>query len=246
MLAFEYQGVHELYLKIQRNAVAFYSWYTDATTKIKSLSTHQGEPSVLGLSQSTQAFFEDERLHQYVDEVVGIAKRMKESTAKAPILCEEDTSSKILLPDVNCNDGTTESMDGLIVDKEAAGAGGSYDNGEPRSDVVVEGQKEPGEQSIEEVGRGGVQPDKSARSIYVPTAAGVHHPFLFHSDRPLSCMVVVPENLGCSIDCGAPDSNQVVLSKLLCENPELFSTVFSLRKEVIDYIFHTSDGTQNM
>lgn len=151
---------------------------------------------------------------------------MKESAARAPKLGEEDPNSAIraILNDVNSYAEREEAVSGSIVQKEP---------------LTVE-------KDLEESGRGGVEPHKPDRKIYVPVTASVYHPFLFHSDTPLPCMVVVPENLGCSTDCGAPDPDQPVLSKLLSGNPQLFSTVFMLRKKVIDYVFHTSGELQNM
>ncbi|KAK9671728.1 hypothetical protein RND81_12G050800 [Saponaria officinalis] len=58
----------------------------------------------------------------------------------------------------------------------------------------------------------------------------------------ISSMIIVPENLGCSIDCGVVDPNQTIVSKCLLENKDLFSPVLRVRKQVMDYCF-TSDHT---
>ncbi|XP_074277458.1 uncharacterized protein LOC141601092 [Silene latifolia] len=73
--------------------------------------------------------------------------------------------------------------------------------------------------------------------IYVPRCDMIHHPFLLHSTAPLPCMDIVPENLGCSQDCGAPDPDQHVCSQWLRFNKERFRTVFRVRKDVMDYVF---------
>ncbi|KAK9748087.1 hypothetical protein RND81_02G034900 [Saponaria officinalis] len=77
--------VHELYMHMQRNAVAFHSWYTDAASRMKKLTTPRAVDVASTSTQSTQAFFEDPALHLFVDEVVDVAMRMKSTTAKAPV-----------------------------------------------------------------------------------------------------------------------------------------------------------------
>ncbi|KAK9740060.1 hypothetical protein RND81_03G008100 [Saponaria officinalis] len=80
------------------------------------------------------------------------------------------------------------------------------------------------------------------KHVDVPSSTVLHHPFLFHSSKLISSMIIVPENLGCSIDCGVVDPNQTIVSKCLLENKDLFSPVLRVRKQVMDYCF-TSDHT---
>ncbi|XP_074299700.1 uncharacterized protein LOC141630849 [Silene latifolia] len=68
--------VHENYLKIQRNSVAFHAWYFHAISMIKHLTTGKTCPTALLPSQSTQEFWESEELHRFCDEVEDISARM--------------------------------------------------------------------------------------------------------------------------------------------------------------------------
>ncbi|XP_074315856.1 uncharacterized protein LOC141652120 [Silene latifolia] len=81
-------GVHELYLKIQRNAVAFYSWYTDAAEMLKKLTTGATSSTDLVPSQATQAFFEGAKVKEYVEEVGNLASQMKKYNDNAPSLSD--------------------------------------------------------------------------------------------------------------------------------------------------------------
>jgi hypothetical protein len=56
-------------------------------------------------------------------------------------------------------------------------------------------------------------------------------------------MVCVPEKLGCGMNCGTPNKDQIVVSDFILNcKPGLFDTVFSLRKDVIDYCFCELEG----
>ncbi|KAK9665277.1 hypothetical protein RND81_14G102000 [Saponaria officinalis] len=46
-------------------------------------------------------------------------------------------------------------------------------------------------------------------------------------------MIIVLENLGCSIDCGVVDPNQTIVSKCFSENKDLFSPFFCLSSSPI-------------
>ncbi|XP_074283583.1 uncharacterized protein LOC141608128 [Silene latifolia] len=81
-------GVHELYLKIQRNVVAFYSWYTDAAEMLKKLTTGATSSTDLVPSQATQAFFEGAKVKEYVEEVGNLASQMKKYNDNAPSLSD--------------------------------------------------------------------------------------------------------------------------------------------------------------
>ncbi|KAH9619657.1 hypothetical protein KSS87_019559 [Heliosperma pusillum] len=82
-------GVHELYLKMQRNAIVFHAWYSDSTSKLKRLTTPHMDPADIVPSQHTREFFEGEAVHRYVDEVIDISCRMKDSVGIAPVFHEE-------------------------------------------------------------------------------------------------------------------------------------------------------------
>ncbi|KAH9613086.1 hypothetical protein KSS87_001474 [Heliosperma pusillum] len=82
-------GVHELYLKMQRNAIVFYAWYSDSTSKLKRLTTPHMDPADIVPSQHTREFFEGDAVHRYVDEVIDISCRMKDSVGIAPVFHEE-------------------------------------------------------------------------------------------------------------------------------------------------------------
>ncbi|KAH9625607.1 hypothetical protein KSS87_003847, partial [Heliosperma pusillum] len=82
-------GVHELYLKMQRNAIVFHSWYSDSTSKLKRLTTPHMDPADIVPSQHTREFFEGDAVHRYVDEVIDISCRMKDSVGIAPVFHEE-------------------------------------------------------------------------------------------------------------------------------------------------------------
>ncbi|KAH9613761.1 hypothetical protein KSS87_010289 [Heliosperma pusillum] len=82
-------GVHELYLKMQRNAIVFHAWYSDSTSKLKRLTTPHMDPADIVPSQHTREFFEGDAVHRYVDEVIDISCRMKDSVGKAPVFHEE-------------------------------------------------------------------------------------------------------------------------------------------------------------
>ncbi|KAH9612207.1 hypothetical protein KSS87_018858, partial [Heliosperma pusillum] len=81
--------VHELYLKMQRNAIVFHAWYSDSTSKLKRLTTPHMDPADIVPSQQTREFFEGEAVHRYVDEVIDISCRMKDSVGIAPVFHEE-------------------------------------------------------------------------------------------------------------------------------------------------------------
>ncbi|KAH9613928.1 hypothetical protein KSS87_008263 [Heliosperma pusillum] len=81
--------VHELYLKMQRNAIVFHAWYSDSTSKLKRLTTPHMDPADIVPSQHTREFFEGEAVHRYVDEVIDISCRMKDSVGIAPVFHEE-------------------------------------------------------------------------------------------------------------------------------------------------------------
>ncbi|KAH9613697.1 hypothetical protein KSS87_014437, partial [Heliosperma pusillum] len=78
-------GVHELYLKMQRNAIV----YSDSTSKLKRLTTPHIDPADIVPSQHTREFFEGDAVHRYVDEVIDISCRMKDSVGIAPVFHEE-------------------------------------------------------------------------------------------------------------------------------------------------------------
>ncbi|KAH9619064.1 hypothetical protein KSS87_008931 [Heliosperma pusillum] len=82
-------GVHELYLKMQRNAIVFHAWYSDSTSKLKRLTTPHMDPADIVPSQHTREFFEGDAVHRYVDEVIDILCRMKDSVDIAPVFNEE-------------------------------------------------------------------------------------------------------------------------------------------------------------
>ncbi|KAH9603628.1 hypothetical protein KSS87_014155 [Heliosperma pusillum] len=82
-------GVHELYLKMQRNAIVFHAWYSDSTSKLKRLTTPHMDPADIVPSQHTREFFEGDAVHRYVDEVIDISCRMKDSVGIAPVFHEE-------------------------------------------------------------------------------------------------------------------------------------------------------------
>ncbi|KAH9618977.1 hypothetical protein KSS87_014382 [Heliosperma pusillum] len=82
-------GVHELYLKMQRNAIVFHAWYSDSTSKLKRLTTPHMDPTDIVPSQHTREFFEGDAVHRYVDEVIDISCRMKDSVGIAPVFHEE-------------------------------------------------------------------------------------------------------------------------------------------------------------
>ncbi|KAH9613678.1 hypothetical protein KSS87_004068 [Heliosperma pusillum] len=82
-------GVHELYLKMQRNAIVFHAWYSDSTSKLKRLTTPHMDPADIVPSQHTREFFEGDAVHRYVDEVIDISCRMKDSNGIAPVFHEE-------------------------------------------------------------------------------------------------------------------------------------------------------------
>ncbi|KAK9706686.1 hypothetical protein RND81_07G144700 [Saponaria officinalis] len=90
-------GLHELYLQMQRNAVAFHDWYAQATSKIKRLTTQRLDSLDLVPSQSTQSFFEDVAVHRYVDEVIDITKQMKNSASKAPVFQGVSTETQKII-----------------------------------------------------------------------------------------------------------------------------------------------------
>ncbi|KAK9725160.1 hypothetical protein RND81_05G126400 [Saponaria officinalis] len=90
-------GLHELYLQMQRNAVAFHDWYAQATSKIKRLTTQRLDSLDLVPSQSTQSFFEDVAVHRYVDEVIDITKQMKNSASKAPFFQGVSTETQKII-----------------------------------------------------------------------------------------------------------------------------------------------------
>ncbi|KAK9757010.1 hypothetical protein RND81_01G134500 [Saponaria officinalis] len=77
--------VHELYMHMQRNAVAFHYWYTNAASRMKKLTTPRAVDLSSTSTQSTQAFFENLALHIFVDEVVEAAMQMKSTTARSPV-----------------------------------------------------------------------------------------------------------------------------------------------------------------
>ncbi|KAK9706519.1 hypothetical protein RND81_07G131800 [Saponaria officinalis] len=78
-------AVHELYLQIQRNGLAFHAWYVDATTKIRKLSAVQTPQDGFVPSQSTQNFWQSEELHRFCDKVESDAERLKQLVSKAPV-----------------------------------------------------------------------------------------------------------------------------------------------------------------
>ncbi|XP_074287539.1 uncharacterized protein LOC141612622 [Silene latifolia] len=78
-------GTHELYLQMQRNAIVFYSWYADATARIKAVTS---DPTGLNPSQASQEFFEGEKMQKYVAEAEQIAERLKVSVGNAPAFGE--------------------------------------------------------------------------------------------------------------------------------------------------------------
>ncbi|KAH9608697.1 hypothetical protein KSS87_006269 [Heliosperma pusillum] len=82
-------GVLELYLKLQRNAIVFHAWYSDSTSKLKRLTTPHIDPADIVPSQHTREFFEGDAVHRYVNEVINISCRMKDSVGIAPVFHEE-------------------------------------------------------------------------------------------------------------------------------------------------------------
>ncbi|KAK9755811.1 hypothetical protein RND81_01G052500 [Saponaria officinalis] len=78
-------SVYELFLTIQRNVVAFHSWYTDAVSKIKHLSTDVTVQDGFVPSQSTQDFLQFEELHRFCDRVESDAERLKQSASNTPV-----------------------------------------------------------------------------------------------------------------------------------------------------------------
>ncbi|KAK9714631.1 hypothetical protein RND81_06G108000 [Saponaria officinalis] len=108
-------GLHELYLQMQRNAVAFHDWYAQATSKIKRLTTQRLDSLDLVPSQSTQAFFEDVAVHRYVDEVIDITKQMKNSASKAPVFQGVSTETqKIIEKDLYSTPEVANVLNDLI------------------------------------------------------------------------------------------------------------------------------------
>lgn len=285
--------MHELYLKMQRNAVVFHTWYSETASKIKRLTTPQPRSfrndSVP--SQATHSFIETDLLNFFVDEVNHLSQRMKDVVDNAPVFSEAtatDPNRHVddnvhmelisgVLRDLSClassdnvdQEGVTRLEDpspliigtndiyttleiNEIMHNNMAGAGAV---GEVEEAAVHEREGDRnvlllGDSQI--IGSADVlstaevdhiiQENRATRSIYVPQADGVHHPFLFHSSTALACMSVVPENLGCSIDCGAPDPEAVIVSEVLRRNQNLFKSVFSLRKDIMDYVFNKSDN----
>ncbi|XP_074288504.1 uncharacterized protein LOC141613659 [Silene latifolia] len=78
--------VHELYLKMQRNATVFYSWYADATMTLKRLTGGMNHPSDPVATQCTQSFFQSQRMKDYAVEMQEIAERINRSVKSAPVL----------------------------------------------------------------------------------------------------------------------------------------------------------------
>lgn len=241
-------------MKLQRNSIAFHSWYSTTTAEIKELSRQQcttGDTEHAGpSSQSTQSFFEDADIHRYFDEVAVIAKLMKESVNKAP---EFQAAA------------TPFTKQGPIMYEKAVLAGDGYEvvyqrkgSGQERADldinsvlrelededVVNDEEKLENDREKADVVNG--SGENTAVTIYVPVSDKDNHPFLLHSSTPMSCMVVAPENLGCSLDCGVPDADRRVSSDIMIRNKRLFSSVFSLRKDVMDYLFQNIESVSKV
>lgn len=69
--------------------------------------------------------------------------------------------------------------------------------------------------------------------------------YMLHSDEFLTTMSVVPNHLGCTIDCGIFAPNMPVVSRMLLQNSSIASQMLSVRKQVVDYVF-LDDSTLSM
>jgi hypothetical protein len=238
-------------LQIQRNAIAFHDWYTQAISKIKQLTTETVNSLEIGPSQSTQAFFEDPKLHAYCDEVVRLMMQMKESTAKAPVLggaatARQDSNRDDLYSPSKVSEVITDlRSDGFLEEDVEEGLPVDVDlmdkdpnAGEDNMRDVVEGVDKLG--SVLEGG------EKQCTNDGGVITGQDFHKYLLHSFVPLSCMDIVPDNLGCTIDCGDPNGEQLVTSQLLLRDKSIFSNVLSLRKEVMDFVFNKSDTVNKL
>ncbi|KAH9612979.1 hypothetical protein KSS87_008040 [Heliosperma pusillum] len=269
-------GVHELYLKMQRNAIIFHTWYSDSTSKLKRLTTPHMDPADIVTSQHTREFFESDAVHRYVDELIDISCRMKDSVGIAPVFHEESVRQDNEVVDRVLDRPSDLEEQNVDCPVEASGLEmvtsvlySTAEMGEIARDITVDaagrdvvavaanaddllGTQTSGANvlysTVEVDGilrdlreaETGCEPECFAGNEAPIPATVVHHPYLFHSDRPHSCMDVVPENLGCSIDCRAPNPDYLIVPDALCRNKSIFKGVLSLRMHVLDYVFNKS------
>lgn len=179
---------------------------------------HLAESPTSQLSASQTAFFSNPDLHRYCDEVSALVKGLKEAAAKMPSY-ETLEESEIVYP---VQKGKKRVQKNALEAEQPKGLEEIQHGATPLINQVLSDLDAEKEVS---------------KKIYIPSSTITNHPFLLHSKRLLSCMIIVPENLGCTTDCGAPEPNLKVLSKFILEKQKLFDPVFSLRKDVIDLSF---------
>ncbi|KAH9605300.1 hypothetical protein KSS87_009939, partial [Heliosperma pusillum] len=61
--------------------------------------------------------------------------------------------------------------------------------------------------------------------------------YLLHSNVVPASAGMVPYHLGCTLDCGLPNEDLVIVSEFMLKNELLYAPVMQLRKEVMDYCF---------
>ncbi|KAH9615343.1 hypothetical protein KSS87_014332 [Heliosperma pusillum] len=251
-------GVHELYLKMQRNAIVFHAWYSDSTSKLKRLTTPHMDPADIVPSQHTREFFEGEAVHRYVDEVIDISCRMKDSVGIAPVFHEEsvrqdnevddrviDRPSDLEEQNVDCPveaSGlemvtsvlySTAEMGEIARDISVDAAGRDVVAVAANADDLLGTQTGGANVLYSTVEVDGILRDLQEAETVATSAA--------HSNSIISLSVVKSrprgggDGLGCTIECGLADVAILLVAKPLRNNQLLYKDVTYLRKHTADY-----------
>ncbi|KAK9671328.1 hypothetical protein RND81_12G022100 [Saponaria officinalis] len=247
------EGLHELIMVLKRETEVFHVRYNYLISEIQqkiaaNAPTESAEPVLSPLTPS-QTFFADPELHRYVDEVVQISKAMKATNDKCPSFDKITQRSMAVSAD--------KGKDGCVGgDLTAANLKSPPKTSEFRSneglneidpdDLVCGVLNDLGQRDV-------ITNDESTTVsndaiINSPVTvmmchSSLHYPYLLHSKKLLSCSVLVPDDMGCTCDCGGdPEPNQIVVSKFLLSYRDLLSPIYKTRKDVLDYCF-TDDHT---
>ncbi|KAK9750614.1 hypothetical protein RND81_02G208300 [Saponaria officinalis] len=230
--------LQELLMALKRETEVFHGRYTYLVSEVKKrismYAPNESANPAEGPFTPTQSFFADPELHRYVDEVVEIAKAMKASNERCPSFDKLSQRSTPLPSDKGTVGGVVGNTSAEKGQRSPYTCELGAEGGVNETDADALVCSVLGDLGRDFVGDNDGDTGFFKEAInedindvtYILTHSSLHYPYLLHSKKLLSCTVVVPDDLGCTCDCGGgPDPNMVVVSKFLLSNRDILSPI---------------------
>ncbi|KAH9610542.1 hypothetical protein KSS87_021091 [Heliosperma pusillum] len=143
---------------------------------------------------------------------------------------EEDVDEKIGEEDVKSGDGDVETAEDATSQGSQVGYG---DDDDDSVDIVDDGGE------VDYV-------DDCSSEVLLPDSEELTGDwYLLHLDSTEEWMRIMDLCYGCTLDCGEPTLDLILVSNTMIEHEQLMKPVLSLRKEIIDYCFlHDDDDLE--